>query len=199
MINILIRTSNRPALFKRCINSIMAQTHKDYNIIVSYDNDEALKYIPCEAIALKVQSDPAFPYYWNLYCNSLKDQVVEGWFFFLDDDDFLRDKEVLRKIDKHLTDPSKAVICQFLRWGVPKPSSRLMDSKQIIRGYIGMPCLFLHHTKKDIASFDGYPAADYRFIKAVSEKIEINFVKTIVVQTDRISKGKCSTLSNHTA
>jgi glycosyltransferase involved in cell wall biosynthesis len=43
MITILIRTSNRPQQFKRCIDSVINQTYKDWKVIVCIDGDD---YVP---------------------------------------------------------------------------------------------------------------------------------------------------------
>ncbi len=193
LINVLIRTSYRPALFRRCLASVRKQRHKAVRIIVAYDDDRALEYIPDDVDRVKVTPDRSKPYFWNLYCNTLKDQVREGWFFFLDDDDVIINDEALAKMNAHLTDdPAGGIICQFLRWGKAKPNDTLMEGRKIIRGLIGMPCIFLHHSQKDLAEFDGRPAADFRFIRAVSERLPLTFIKLIIVKTDRIGKGKRS-------
>ncbi len=187
LINILIRTSQRKELFQRCINSITKQTYKNYRVIVS--NDRGADYIPewCQTVTV---TPGLKDYYWNLYCNELKEQVKDGWFFFLDDDDMLIDSTALARISAHMINQDEGIICQFTRWGRRKPSTYCMNSKQIMRGKIGMPCIFLHHSQKGIAYFDDKPAADYRFIKEVSGKIKLNFVHEVVVETDRISKGR---------
>lgn len=190
LINILIRTGNRPELFRRCLASIKRQSHREVRVIVCYDRAESLAYIPDWVEKVQVIPDKSKPFFWNLYCNSLKALVVDGWFFFLDDDDYIINDFALANIAKHLADPSRGVICQFQRWGQPKPSHSGILRKEIIRGRIGMPCIFLHHTKKDLATFDGFPAADFRFIKDVAKVLPMNFVRAIVVKTDRISAGK---------
>lgn len=187
MISILIRTSNRPALFKRALQSVKNQTYKDIRVIVSYDNDEALKYIPAEIEKIKVSADKSEPYFYDLYCNDLKELVTEGWFMFLDDDDYLY-KDCLKRIAPFLS-VNEAIICQFLRGRKVKPSRLLMKAKQIIWGKIGMPCIILHHSHKNIAQFCSHVPADYIFIKEVSEKLPVRFVPVVVVAADRRSKG----------
>jgi hypothetical protein len=158
------------------------------------------------------------PFHWNFYCNNLKQRVEEGWFFYLDDDDFLYDEYVLASISRHLNDPKEGIICQFNRGAQPKPeydlgdlvrsdehgilfNGQLFETKawgsfyvkpdSIVRGKIGGSCIFLHHSHKDIAHWDGKKAADYRFVKAVSEKIPLKFVPVVVVQAgNKGRKGK---------
>ncbi len=87
LINVLIRTSYRPEQFKRCIESVKRQTHPYVRTIVGYDRTEALDYIgEVESVPMKTEEGRFF---YNKFCNSLKSLVTEGWFFFLDDDDFL--------------------------------------------------------------------------------------------------------------
>ena len=43
--NILIRTSNRPKYFKKCIASILNQTYNYYHVYICYDKDESLSYL----------------------------------------------------------------------------------------------------------------------------------------------------------
>jgi len=187
MITILVRTSNRPTLFKRMFESVINQTFTDWRMIVSYDNHEAndylINYLPHyygRVRAYPVNPDKKFPMFYDLYCNDLKEQVTDGWFFFLDDDDFLVNKFALETISKRLVE-DRGLICQFMRNRKPKPNKQLMDLKQIIRGKIGMPCLFLHAKYKNIADLDGQVAGDYRWIKEVSEKIPVDFVPIPVV------------------
>ncbi len=192
LINVLIRTSNREKLFNRAVQSVKNQTYKNVRIIVAADSKVAFSYSQLYAnILIMVSPDRTKTFYWNLYCNTLKEAVDDGWFFFLDDDDFIRDKHALESIAMHLEE-DKATICQFSRMGNVKPSNEMIENKQIVRGKIGMPCIFLHHSMKHIAQFDGMRAADYRFIQEVSTKANIKYVPVVVVTTDnRGLKGNC--------
>lgn len=131
------------------------------------------------------------PYYWNLHCNRLKELVTVGWFFFLDDDDFLYSNQSLEAVSKLLVNPEGGVIVQMLRKGRPKPPGDFIENKRVVKGKIGAPCLFLHHSQKDIAYWDGEKAADYRWIKDVEKLLPLNFHNQIVVQTGNNGlKGK---------
>ena len=171
MINILIRT-HRPDKFKLCMESIAEQTYKDITVI-PHENEGGL---------------PDFEY--NLLCNDLKARVEDGWFFFLDDDDTLFQPESLSRISIHLDDPEKAVICQFIRDGWKKPSDDMIRLRSIVPGQIGMPCLFLHHSKKDIADIRGTEDGDFLWIKEVASKMEVKFVNVIVVNSPKRNFGK---------
>jgi glycosyltransferase involved in cell wall biosynthesis len=188
LINILTRTANRPKEFKKCIASIKAQTYKDIRLIIATDSpDTSTGYIlegvkDVKHYKLLHVHKTGTPFNWNLYCNELKSLVEDGWFFYLDDDDFLVNKRCLALIETYLTNPERGVICQFMRAKRAKPSLMSIKNKEIIQGKIGGSCLFLHHSQKDIAHWDGNKAADFRWIKAVSEKIPLKFVPIVVVK-----------------
>lgn len=176
LINILIRTSYRPAQFVRCIESIKAQTYRNIRIVVGYDNDAALDYIPDDIERTWLFKVEMYPYYYDLYCNRLKKLVTDGWFFFLDDDDILTSPTVLQELSAHLTSPHEAIICQFLRNGVPKPRDNYIKNRIIAEGKIGLPCLVLHSEHKGLSGLDGQKAGDYRYIKEVTDQVNTKFI-----------------------
>lgn len=221
LINVLIRTSNRPDEFRRCFESIIAQTYRRINPIVCTDKRESLQYIGKYLNTKDVinVTPTGIPFHWNFYCNNLKERVTDGWFFYLDDDDFLHNPRVLERIAPHLNDPRLGIICQFNRGVHPKPVFDILslyrsDNSGVIdfngftietntigtflikpiaieRGKIGGSCIFLHHSQKSIANWDGHKAADYRFIRDVAEKIPLKWVPQVVVQAgNKGRKGK---------
>jgi hypothetical protein len=196
-INILIRTSNRPAQFARCLESIRSQTYKNYHVIVGYDRASALDYIPHDVEKWSVSAySHEQPYYYDIYCNCLKMAVESGWFFFLDDDDTLASNTVLEELAEHLTDPNEAVICQMLRNGVPKPADNYIRKKVIAEGKIGLPCLVLHSKHKALSGLDGYKAGDYRYIKAVTDQVSTKFICLPLVNAGARGHGKMEVNGN---
>lgn len=188
LINILIRTKNRPDKFKRCIESVLNQTYTNVKIIV-YDNSTITSYVKWEHERI-LDNTPCIGFSYNLFCNDLKEKVNEGWMFFLDDDDFLNTPTALEEIAVELTNPNEAVICQFVRAnGKPKPSDELMDRGMIVSGRIGMPCIILHSNHKNIAQFTNTENADFLFIKEVSQKLPCKFVKKILVNSKKRNYG----------
>lgn len=188
-ITLLIRTSFRPVLFNRCLNSIRSQTHKDIRIVVSYDDERALAYIPDEIEKIRVHKDTSIPFFYDNYCNQLKEMVNSGYFMFLDDDEYLISDKCIAVVSKHLKN-SYGLICQFSRNGNLKPSNELIKHNIIKRGKIGMPCIFLHHTLKNAADFDGsVGAADYTWIKNISKITKLKFIPVVVAYADRRSNG----------
>jgi GT2 family glycosyltransferase len=191
-ITLIIRTSSRPELFKRCLDSIRTQTYPA-EVLVGYDNPDVFSYVPSDvrAYAVKVtQEERKLEYFYDLYCNSLMQLIGDGWFCFVDDDDYLHSPTVLEDIAPFLSDPDRPVICQFLRYNNTKPNKHEIAVECIKEGKIGLPCLFLHAKHKNLARLDGKKAGDYRFIKAISEQLKCRYVEKVVVETDRRSWGK---------
>lgn len=189
LINVLIRT-HRNDLFKKCISSVVSQLYPKVRVIVCYDDPElfAITVKVLEASQLDFTLikllNAGVQYDWNYYCNSLKEQVTDGWFFYLDDDDWLIDRHVLTRVASVLNNPDQAVMVQFQRGKKFKPSwpEGKVDPSQIIRGKVGGSCIFLHHSQKLLSDWDGRRAADYRFIKDVAAKIPMVFHAIPVVK-----------------
>jgi hypothetical protein len=191
MINILIRTSYRPVAFKRLLDSIANQTFKNIRILVSYDDDRALSYIPEGIEKIRVYKTEKL-FWYDEYVNDLKELVTSGWFCVIDDEDWLIDNTALERVYKHLMGTS-GLICQFSRGGRLKPSNEQIKNKHIVRGKIGMPCLFLHHSHKKAADLDGCrSASDFHWIKMVSRKVKLKFISEVVVYSEKRSYGKMS-------
>lgn len=195
MITALIRTSNRPELFRRCLESLHWQSYKDWSVIVGIDSSQASEYTRHYPIHVTVDLRSDFEltkklcgdFFYDIYCETLARYVADNhWFFFLDDDDYLTSPDALANIASYLTDPSRPVICQFLRNGVRKP-----QRNAIREGKIGLPCLFLHSSHKHLVHCDGYEAGDYRMIKAVTDRLGgYKWAPVVVVEADRRSFGK---------
>lgn len=188
LINLLVRTSYRKELFHRLLQSIKDQTHKNIRIIVSYDDERALEYIPEEVDKIRVYKiDSKFGY--DDYINSLKEQVTSGYFVAIDDDEVLASTDCLERICAQLKG-QKGLICQFSRNGKLKPSNENIRKKQVLRAKIGMPCLVLHHSLKNIAHVDcTVGASDFHWIKAVSKKVKLKFVPIVLAFADRRGNG----------
>jgi hypothetical protein len=188
MITLLIRESYRPIGFKRTLDSIRAQTFKNVKIIVSYDDERALTYIPDDVEKIQVfKSDEIF--FYDGYVNTLKSLVTEGWFGVIDSGDTLASPTSLEALWGHLKS-CVGVICQMSRNGRIKPKNQLISERRVLRGKIGMPCLFLHHSYKDVAHLDGsVGGADYLWIKAVSRKVRLKFIPLVVVDCGERDNG----------
>ena len=190
LINILTRTSNRPNGFDICVNSIKNQTYENINHIVSYDDDLDLNYINNYNVSkIKINREeiikndksvtPNNPNFWfsphNLYCNSLLDEVKDGYIMFLDDDDMLLHENVIEVIVNNIVDEDTILI-----WKMQYPDGRLLpdsnsyNTKNIKLGGIGSPCFLFHSKWKDFYRWDAYKCGDYRFLEKLYKKIPNN-------------------------
>ena len=185
-INILTRTSNRPIGFSKCKNSIKNQTYKKINHIVSYDNDEDLKYLNnCSKkikinrnnIAVKewlknplaycLNDNPRFWYHpSNLYCNYLLKEVKEGWIMFLDDDDMLYNDSVIQNVVNNIVDEDTLLIWK-MRYPTGRclPDEKSFEQKQIRIGGIGSPCFLFNQKYIKYSQWDEYKCSDFRFLE----------------------------------
>lgn len=166
-------------MLQQALRSVEQQTYKNVNILFHFDNGNT----------------PHFKY--NIFCNILRDQVKDGWFFFLDDDDILVDEKALEIISEHLTDEDTGIICQMLRRGQPKPTDEMIDNKQVIRGKIGTPCIFLHAKHKNVSNFKNAASSEFDFATDMVNKMKVRFVKVVVVNAGGRSfgqRGSCTIL-----
>lgn len=182
LINILVRTCYRPELFNRMMKSIRSQTYQDIRVIVSYDDDRALEYIPDNYERIRVQRGEGYAY--NLYCNQLKEMVTDGYFIFLDDDDFFATPHVLAQLCA-LVKQDHCNIVKLDRKGKIYPRTNV-----IMSGQIGMPCMVLHHTHKNISDIALDGRGDSVWILKAIEKLATNFIDLVVVYSDRKGSGK---------
>lgn len=189
-IYVLIRTCNRPKLFKRCYQSVLDSTVKLTPIVV-YDSEEKPNYVPNDVISFAANKVQRIGCFYNLFCNDLLEKVSEmeqGYFFFLDDDDYIYHTSAVSRMIQHLEE-DKAVVCQFLRGHRLKPNNTLMRRKQIVSGMVGLPCIFLHTKHALLSKFNGNGNADYEYIKDVCSKIPTKFVTQAVVMSPTRSHG----------
>jgi hypothetical protein len=103
---------------------------------------------------------------------------------FLDDDDILSSPDIIEKVFPFLS-PDTGLIVQLKRGSVIVPQA--LDFKT---GKIGMPCLFLHHSHKNIADVTVYGAGDYVWIKRVSELLPLRFERIVVVYSFNRGNGR---------
>lgn len=166
-INILTRTSGRPNYFKRCVDSIRKQTHKDINHIVCVDDEESFAYASgCADKVIRVERRTRMEKYgimhapYNLYMNALLDEVESGWVFILDDDDYLGSEDSLEKIVKTLPPKDSLVIfkTQFPGRTIPGPSF----GKGIAFCDITSNSFMFHSDHIWAAKFDEVKEADFR-------------------------------------
>lgn len=177
-INVLIRTSNRPEAFKRCLDSVKAQTHKPINIFVSADDEDTAAYVKeyegLKMIRVKKQLPTAeLRAPWNLYLNDLMKAVKGGWIFFLDDDDMLAGPQVIEKLVRYLREENRIYFVR-MKWPTGRviPSDEHFRNHQIVRKDIGMPCFLFHARYKHKIAFRGVKQGDVDFVSRLTTVIK---------------------------
>jgi hypothetical protein len=196
LINILIRTSKRPKSFKINIESIKNQNYKNYKLLISYDNEETLDYIKntlnnydLNYELFEVKKTEEY-YSYNDYCNTLLNNVKDGYIIFLDDDDKLLNVNSLKYINEHLLED------RFLAWEYLRPDKIIGPKKGDIKKGNITSCGFCYHSK--FKSF--WPSqigSDYEFVKNLVNNnplklAKINKVLTSAIIFSRIyGEGKC--------
>jgi hypothetical protein len=193
IINILIRhSSGREVSYYRALSSVFAQTYKEVKIIVGYDFCSSHFAIPGSVFDVFLKADKSLgPFFYNDYCNTLKNHVSEGWFLFLDDDDYLANENVLEELSKHFHDDYHAIVCQMSRdSGKIKPSDDLISSGQVVSGRIGLPCLVLRSKLNYIANVPATENGDFLWIKEVTDKVPTKFINQVVVHSPQRNFGK---------
>jgi len=117
--NILIRTSDRPEYFEKCIQSVLNQNYTHFHVYICYDTKESLSYLE------KYNDNPQITYFYvneisqkkykfNLYCNTLLNKVKKGYLLFLDDDNIFIGNRALEMINWCSGD-YKIITWKFLR------------------------------------------------------------------------------------
>lgn len=203
LLNILIRTSNRPNYFKRLIKNIETQTYKHVHLHISADTIETLNYvnkagyIPL-AFQKKIRNEKqTFP--WNLYLNTLMDNVSDGWILFIDDDDQYAHQMILQIIAESLPDENSMLV-----WKMRYPDGRLVPDANhfgltpFVRKQIAMPCFAFHSKHKDKVRFDGMRAGDFRIVNQLQKFLTVEWLQITGVQLDNFGNvGKAVDLEEH--
>ncbi len=192
LINILIRTSNRPNLFKSCIDSILNQHYSNYKVIITYDKIESLEYLKKYENNNKIQYyfiniDNPNKYKFNLYCNFLIDKVNDGYIMFLDDDDILTHNYVLNIINDNLKLNNNLLIWKFMR---PDRLIYPKDINNIILGTIDTTCFCFHNSFKNTTKWTDKQCGDFYFITDLisKNKFNIKFINFILTRTSYNNK-----------
>lgn len=175
-LNILIRTSDRPQYFEKCIHSILQQEYENYHVYVCYDNMKSLDYLQ------KYENHPKITYFYvniasnekykfNLYCNLLLDRVNDGYIMFLDDDDIYLGNRVFEIINQELR--NHLLLCwKFLRPDkliYPKniQSDIRLGEIDIRLGEIDTSCVCFHVSLKKISKWNDQQYGDFHFYKPI--------------------------------
>ncbi|MGK4567837.1 glycosyltransferase [Flavobacterium sp. 3HN19-14] len=189
-------SAGRKEVFERALKSLHEQTYQNINLFISYDDDSCKEFIPEYCFSIKVEPNHSLgQFFYNDYCNVLKSEIEtvdNRWFFFLDCDDYIAQKNSIEEIVKDLRGNAwQAVVCQMSRDnGKIKPSNELISAKKVESGRIGLPCLILRAQYKDSLKVGVTENSDYEWIKAITDSVATKFVKKVLVHSPKRSYGK---------
>jgi hypothetical protein len=172
-LNILIRTSKRPTLFKECIESILSQKYTNYHIYICYDYEESYEYIKeylnDNISSFFVETQSLEKYKFNLYNNELMDKVEDGFILFMDDDDIYTHDMCFKIINENIDNMDTILIWKFMR------PDKLVYPKHIdnIRiGEIDTTMICFHSKYKNIARWNDSQCGDFFFYSDLLSKLK---------------------------
>lgn len=196
LINILIRVTFRPDYFDECINSILNQTYKNFNIICCYDDKLCEKYLIkykdyINYYYIHIESNHRYKY--NLYPNDLLTRVKEGYIIFLDDDDKFYYDNALETINKYLISKNDIVFWKF------SLSNKLIypkDINNIKLGEIANSTYCFHSKFKNSSKWETSQEGDFKYINGILKKkknklinrifLDFNFTGTIWFDKNKV-------------
>lgn len=104
MISIIIPTYNSATTISRCLDSIISQTYRDYEVLVidGRSTDETIKIVKShQSERITISSEPDKGIY-DAMNKGIRAAQGE-WLYFLGSDDYLYAPDVLEKVSKELT------------------------------------------------------------------------------------------------
>ena len=99
--NILIHITYNPPLFMQCIQSILAQTYKNYKIYACYEDDRCVEFLKLypQINSIKIhRENNESP---NKCYNHLLNRVTDGWILFLNNNMMFAVSQTLYYINKY--------------------------------------------------------------------------------------------------
>tara|TARA_B110000971_G_C19963410_1_gene479037 strand:+ start:585 stop:1397 length:813 start_codon:yes stop_codon:yes gene_type:complete len=192
-INILIRTSNRPTLFKTNLTSIKNQNYKNYKIYISFEDEQTLSYIlkyiknlnNVEILRVNMDINSHINNYsYNDYCNRLLAKVSDGYVIFLDDDDCFTHKNCLKVINENIEEDN------ILFWSYLRADKIIYPIKKNIQIGDMVSCGFCHHISLE-SKWPRKRNGDFYYINNIL-KNNIEFKKIKLILTRRINLKRIS-------
>lgn len=188
--SIIIRTHRRELNFYKCLNSILIQKYKNYEIIIGYDDIYTYKYLlKINSSNIKIvrtyknSNDNAF---FDEYFNQLYNYVSDNsYIIMLDDDNYFISDNCLNYLNNNIK--TKINLFKFLRNDKEIYPSDLNDFKY---GELDTACICFHSSLKDIVKWKTIYGSDYYFITELIKKSDefIYFIPICFISTQLESK-----------
>lgn len=178
LINLLVRTSNRPNYFENCYRSIREQTYKNIRLIVSYDDKSTKDYLSNYEMDALIGFEriedwsgingevflpgyPEKPFTPNEYFNRMMEQTSPGYIIKLDDDNKFSSPDSLTRIVERIENKR-----QMLLWRVQFPGYLIPDNQHFGKVphccQMDTACFAFHTDYIKFAQWDGYNYSDFR-------------------------------------
>jgi len=210
LINIIVRTHQRPGYFRKCIESINKQAYENKFVIAIADDELSAKYAN-EALdegliddVVKVQpaqfkskdfnkllsagivksARDKDRHFYDLYLNKVISQVEEGWIIIVDDDKELATANTLKNLSKKLAGEDTVVIAQHQLQRGSVPNDENWKKIPLTRGQIDMACFVFHASQKQLIDFDGHGAGDWRQANVLAGELKPVWYKTVLTIAD---------------
>jgi len=190
-LTVVIRTHDRPEMFKRAIESVRKQTHKNIDIVVGVDTPASLEYakaynptriVQCTHRARSGHTD--FPA--NEYISKLIADINDGYILVLDDDNYISDPEGVEKLFKQI---DKEICIYIIRYRYPDgrlfPNDRQFRSKIIENGGVDWASCIFHARFKAVSQSKPLYNADFYFINSLVSYCKVTkFIDLALVHTE---------------
>ena len=170
-VNILVRVDGNEKRFNRLLKSIAVQSYAYIRVIMAYDLNKDISYIP-EFIEVVHSGENAW--------NSLKAQATDGWFFFMDEEDYLLHRHVIANTINDLFSP-RLYICQTLDNNLRsqvKPSWIQPFHLRFQKTKIALPCVWAHYSHRDLVNFD---TSEWEWICQMKNLVGYKFLQQLNV------------------
>ena len=192
LLNLLLRTHNRPLGFKRMLGSIKSQTYTDYRIIVSVDNEVTEKYVIDNGISdyIKICPDPKHQFPADAYFNTMLAEVKEGYVWCVDDDDFVAHERVLEIIACNVVQDKISIFKMQTANNSVLPGPGYFGSKVEVC-HIGTPCFVVPIDIAKQVKWGGISGSDFFYIRDVVNLVgydHVLWVDEIIYKIDKPSQ-----------
>ncbi len=205
LINILIRTSGRPAYFNECMRSIREQTHKNVQVVVSVDDDETARYVqPYKVRMIRCKPELSIPdppldiivddkviygrkAFYNLYLNDLNKEVSDGWVLWHDDDMQFAGADVLERAAGMIKSENDLIMWRVFTNGTVVPQDEHFGQKPW-NCDITASCLF-HSKHLHLIRWEPYRKGNYRVMSVLYKHLHPVWIDKIMATTGEVGSG----------
>jgi glycosyltransferase involved in cell wall biosynthesis len=196
IVNILLRTSNRPEYFEGCMESIYKQSYKNINVFVSKDNDKDKYTINHKVYPIRVNKQEikeidkenyGRPFPANLYFNELHKYVKSGLVIYLDDDDQFNNNNAVKRIVDEYKKGNDLIFWKVKINDRVIPTNKNFGKEPVCRDISGIGFAF---DSKYMIDWEGYKLGDYRISKQLYNTIENkSFINKIFTKSQEAGNG----------